>query len=139
MSINYKIILNYIKDISLEIPGADALIVSRENISKYLTDIQISSKVMKNNTMEIDTKMIYYDKTKNKKKSHFEIIYSTIIKLEDNKTAEKDLKKLILNDLQIEIFPQIKQISENILKMSGFPKVELKNIDFNKLYNQKLS
>ena len=139
MSINYKIILNYIKDISLEIPGADALIVSRENISKYLTDIQISSKVMKNNTMEIDTKMIFYDKTKNKKKSHFEIIYSTIIKIEDDKPAEKDLKKLILNDLQIEIFPQIKQISENILKMSGFPKVELKNIDFNKLYNQKLS
>ena len=139
MSINYKIILNYIKDISLEIPGADALIVSRENISKYLTDIQISSKVMKNNTMEIDTKMIYYDKTKNKKKSHFEIIYSTIIKLEDNKPAEKDLKKLILNDLQIEIYPQIKKISENILKMSGFPKVELKNIDFNKLYSQKLS
>ncbi len=71
MSINYKIILNYIKDISLEIPGADALIVSRENISKYLIDIQISSKIMKNNTMEIDTKMIYYDKTKNKKKISF--------------------------------------------------------------------
>ena len=74
-----------------------------------------------------------------KKKSHFEIIYSTIIKIEDDKPAEKDLKKLILNDLQIEIFPQIKQISENILKMSGFPKVELKNIDFNKIYSQKLS
>ena len=139
MSINYKIILNYIKDISLEIPGADALIVSRENISKYFIDIQISSKVMKNNTMEIDTKMIYYDKTKNKKKSRFEITYSTIIKLEDKKPAEKDLKKLILSDLQIEIYPQIKKISENILQMSGFPKVELKNIDFNKLYIQKLS
>jgi preprotein translocase subunit SecB len=139
MSINYKIILNYIKDISLEIPGADALIVSRENISKYFIDIQISSKVMKNNTMEIDTKMIYYDKTKNKKKSRFEITYSTIIKLEDKKPAEKDLKKLILSDLQIEIYPQIKKISENILQMSGFPKVELKNIDFNKIYGQKLS
>jgi preprotein translocase subunit SecB len=139
MSINYKIILNYIKDISLEVPDADTLIVSRENISKYLTDIQISSKVMKNNTMEIDTKMIYYDKTKNKKKSRFEITYSTIIKLEDNKPPEKDLEKLILSDLQIEIYPQIKKISENILKMSGFPKVELKNIDFNKLYIQKLS
>jgi preprotein translocase subunit SecB len=139
MSINYKIILNYIKDISLEVPDADTLIVSRENISKYLTDIQISSKVMKNNTMEIDTKMIYYDKTKNKKKSRFEITYSTIIKLEDNKPPEKDLEKLILSDLQIEIYPQIKKISENILKMSGFPKVELKNIDFKKLYNQKLS
>ena len=139
MSINYKIILNYIKDISLEVPDADTLIVSRENISKYLTDIQISSKVMKNNTMEIDTKMIYYDKTKNKKKSRYEITYSTIIKLEDNKPPEKDLEKLILSDLQIEIYPQIKKISEYILKMSGFPKVELKNIDFNKIYSQKLS
>ena len=139
MSINYKIILNYIKDISLEVPDADTLIVSRENISKYLIDIQISSKIMKNNTMEIDTKMIYYDKTKNKKKSRFEIIYSTIIKIEDDKPTEKDMKKLILSDLQIEIYPQIKKISENILQMSGFPKVELKNIDFNKIYGQKLS
>ncbi len=98
MNINYKIILNYIKDISLEVPGADALIVSRENISKYLTDIQISSKVMKNNTMEIDTKMIYYDKTKNKKKSHFEIIYSTIIKLE-NLQKYLWLPKVLLKNL----------------------------------------
>jgi preprotein translocase subunit SecB len=138
MNINYKIILNYIKDISVEVPDADTLIVSRENITKYLTDIQIASKVMKNNTMEIDTKIIYYDKTKNKKKSHFELTYSTVIQLIDTKPDKEELKKLILCDLQIKIYPKIKEIFQNILKETISPKVEVKNIDFNEMFKKKL-
>jgi len=138
MSINYKIILNYIKDISVEVPDADTLIVSRENITKYLTDIQIASKVMKNNTMEIDTKIIYYDKTKNKKKSHFELTYSTVIQLIDVKPDKEELKKLILCDLQIKIYPKIKEIFQNILRETISPKVEVKNIDFNEMFKKKL-
>ena len=138
MSINYKIILNYIKDISVEVPDADTLIVSRENITKYLTDIQIASKVMKNNTMEIDTKIIYYDKTKNKKKSHFELTYSTVIQLIDTKPDKEELKKLILCDLQIKIYPKIKEIFQSILRETISPKVEVKNIDFNEMFKKKL-
>ena len=138
MNINYKIILNYIKDISVEVPDADTLIVSRENITKYLTDIQIASKVMKNNTMEIDTKIIYYDKTKNKKKSHFELKYSTVIQLIDAKPDGEELKKLILCDLQIKIYPKIKKIFQNILREAISPKVEVKNIDFNEMFKKKL-
>ena len=138
MNINYKIILNYIKDISVEVPDADTLIVSRENITKYLTDIQIASKVMKNNTMEIDTKIIYYDKTKNKKKSHFELTYSTVIQLIDTKPDKEELKKLILCDLQIKIYPKIKEIFQSILKETISPKVEVKNIDFNEMFKKKL-
>ena len=138
MSINYKIILNYIKDISVEVPDADTLIVSRENITKYLTDIQIASKVMKNNTMEIDTKIIYYDKTKNKKKSHFELTYSTVIQLLDAKPDKDELKKLILCDLQIKIYPKIKEIFQNILRETISPKVQVKNIDFNEMFKKKL-
>ena len=139
MSINYKIILNYIKDISLEVPDAHVLIVTRENINNYLTDIKISSKVMKNNTMEIDTKLIYYDKNNTKKKSHFEIIYSTVLQIKDKKPDKEDLKKLILCDLQIEIYPKIKEIFQNILKVAISPKVTVKNIDFNEMYKKKLS
>tara|TARA_B100001250_G_scaffold329613_1_gene294329 strand:- start:1772 stop:2191 length:420 start_codon:yes stop_codon:yes gene_type:complete len=139
MSINYNIILEYIKDISVEVPDADVLIVTRENITNYLTDIKISSKVMKNNTMEIDTKLIYYDKNKTKKKSHFEITYSTVLQIKDKKPNEEDLKKLILCDLQIEIYPKIKEILQNILKVVVSSKVKVKNIDFNEMYRQKLS
>ena len=139
MSINYKIILNYIKDLSLEVSDAHVLIVTRENIKNYLTDIKISSKVMKNNTMEIDTKLIYYDKNNNKKKSHFEIIYSTVLQIIDEKPDKEDLKKLILCDLQIEIYPKIKEIFQNILRVAISPKVTVKNIDFNEMYKKNLS
>jgi len=138
MSVNYKIILEYIKDISVEVPDADVLIVTRENITNYLTDIKISSKIMKNNTMEIDTKLIYYDKNKNKKKSHFEITYSTVLQIQDKKPDKEDLKKLILCDLQIAIYPKIKEILQNILKVVVSPKVTVKNIDFNEMYKKKL-
>ena len=139
MSINYKIILDYIKDISVEVPDADVLIVTRENITNYLTDIKISSKVMKNNTMEIDTKLIYYDKNKTKKKSHFEITYSTVLQVQDKSPNKEDLKKLILCDIQIKIYPKIKEIFQNILKVVISPKVTVKDIDFNEMYKKKLS
>ena len=138
MSINYKIILEYIKDISVEVPDADVLIVTRENITNYLTDIKISSKIMKNNSMEIDTKLIYYDKNNIKKKSHFEITYSTVIQIQNKNPNKEDLKKLILCDLQIIIFPKIKEMFQNILKTVVSPKVKVKNIDFNDMYKQKL-
>jgi len=139
MSINYKIILDYIKDISVEVPDADVLIITRENITNYLTDIKISSKVMKNNTMEIDTKLIYYDKNKTKKKSHFEITYSTVFQIQDKSPNKEDLKKLILCDIQIKIYPKIKEIFQNILKVVVSPKVTVKDIDFNEMYKKKLS
>ncbi len=140
MSIKYKIILNYIKDLSLEVPSADALVESRKNIYNYTLDLDISSNAMKNNMIEVNTKLIYLDKKKISKKSYFEMVYSTIIKLDENNPKKQDLKKLILCDLQIEIFPKIKKIFQEILRMSGFPKLEInKNIDFKKIYNQKIN
>ena len=140
MSVKYKIILNYIKDLSLEVPSADALVESRKNIYNYTLDLDISSNAMKNNMIEVNTKLIYLDKKKISKKSYFEMVYSTIIKIDENNPEKKDLKKLILCDLQIEIFPTIKKIFQEILRMSGFPKLEInKNIDFKKIYNQKIN
>ena len=140
MSISYKIVLNYIKDLSVEIPDADTLVVSRKNLPNYLLDISISSKPIKKNMIEVVTKLIYYDKNKDVKKSHFEINYCTIIVLNESKPDKEDLKKLILCDLQIEIYPQLHKIFEEILKMSGFPQLKLsKKIDFIEMYNQNYS
>jgi len=146
MSIKYKILIDYIKDLSVETPDAQSLLVAREYISKYSLNLNISSKALKKNMIEVYTKLVYEDKIKNKKnktrskKTHFEMIYATVISIEDENPNPDELKKLILCDLQISIYPNIERSFVEILKLSGFPNLQLKSkIDFNKLYNNNLS
>ena len=137
MNIKYKVLVSYIKDLSVETPDPESLIAARENITKYSLKLDITSKVLKNRMIEVYSKLTYEDK-KNKKKSFFEMTYATVIRIEEKNPNPKEMKKFILCDLQIEIHPQIQKIFEGILKLSGFPNLKLKsNIDFNKLYKEK--
>ena len=138
MTLKHQIILSYTKDLSVETPDAESLISARENISKYSLNFDLNSKFLKNKMIEVETKLTYQDKTKNKKKTYFEMIYATIVKIEEENPNKEDVKKFILCDLQIKIYPQIEKIFLNILKMSGFPDIQLNSkIDFNKLYNER--
>ena len=137
MNIKYKVLVGYIKDLSVETPDPESLIAARENITKYSLKLDITSKVLKNRMIEVYSKLTYEDK-KNKKKSFFEMTYATVIRIEEKNPNPKEMKKFILCDLQIEIHPQIQKIFEGILKLSGFPNLRLNsNIDFNKLYIEK--
>ena len=138
MTLKHQIILSYTKDLSVETPDAESLIFARENISKYSLNLDLNSKFLKNKMIEVETKLTYQDKTKNKKKTYFEMIYATVVKIDEENPNKEDVKKFILCDLQIKIYPQIEKIFLNILKMSGFPDIQLNsNIDFNKLYNER--
>ena len=138
MTLKHQIILSYTKDLSVETPDAESLIFARENISKYSLNFDLNSKFLKNKMIEVETKLTYQDKTKNKKKTYFEMIYATIVKIDEEDPNKEDVKKFILCDLQIKIYPQIEKIFLNILKMSGFPDIQLNSkIDFNKLYNER--
>ena len=137
MNIKYKVLVGYIKDLSVETPDPESLIAARENITKYSLKLDITSKVLKNRMIEVYSKLTYEDK-KNKKKSFFEMTYATVIRIEEKNPNPKEMKKFILCDLQIEIHPQIQKIFEGILKLSGFPNLRLNsNIDFNKFYKEK--
>ena len=137
MTIKHKILLNYIKDLSVETPDPESLIAARENISKYSLKLDLNSKILKNKMIEVYTKLTYEDKN-NKKKAYFEMTYATVFRIEEEKLDPKEMKRFILCDLQIQIHPQIQKTFEEILKLSGFPNLKLKNkIDFNKLYNEK--
>ena len=137
MNIKYKVLVGYIKDLSVETPDPESLIAARENITKYSLKLDITSKVLKNRMIEVYSKLTYEDK-KNKKKSFFEMTYATVIRIEEKNPDPKEMRKFILCDLQIEIHPQIQKIFEGILKLSGFPNLRLNsNIDFNKLYKEK--
>ena len=137
MTIKNKILLRYIKDLSVETPDPESLIAARENISKYSLKLDLSSKALKNKMIEVYTRLTYEDKL-NKKKTYFEMIYATVVRIEEDKPKPEDLKKFILCDLQIQIYPAIEKTFLEILKLSGFPQLQLKsNVDFNKLYKEK--
>ena len=100
MKEKYKILAKYIKDLSSETSNIETYLFVRDNIAKYQLGIDITSKALKNKMVEINTTFKFEDKEENKKKSHFEIVYSTIIKVDENLNNKKELEKIILCDVQ---------------------------------------
>ena len=140
MTKKYKILGKYIKDLSSETPDIETYLYVRDNISNYQLDINITSKALKNKLIEINTTFKFLDKENNKKKSYFEIVYSTIIKPDDEIKEKKELEKIILCDVQNEIYPQLEKSLIDILHNSGYPDVKFeKKVDFDNLYNQKFN
>ena len=140
MTKKYKILAKYIKDMSSETPDIETYIFVREYISKYQLNININSKAIKDKMIEITTILKFEDKEENKKKSHFEVKYSTIIKIEEDIKDKKDLEKIVLCYVQTEIYPELEKSLLNLLHDSGYPNVKFeKKVDFEQLYNQKLN
>ena len=140
MTKKYKILGKYIKDMSSETPDIETYVFVRDYISKYQLNIDINSKPLKNKMIEINTILKFEDKQDNKKKSYFEINYSTIIKVEEEIKEKKDLEKIILCDVQTEIYPELEKSLLNLLHNSGYPNVKFeKKVDFEQLYSQRLN
>ena len=140
MTKKYKILGKYIKDMSSETPDIETYIFVRDHIGKYQLNIDINSKPLKNKMVEINTILKFEDKQQNKKKSFFEINYSTIVKIEEDIKEKKDLEKIILCDVQIEIYPELEKSLLNLLHNSGYPNVRFeKKVDFEQLYSQRLN
>ena len=138
MTENFKILAEFIKDISSETPNIESYIYVKENISKYLLNIDITSKPLKNKMVEINTTLKFEDKEYNETKSYFEIIYASVIKIDESVKDKKDLEKIILCDVQNKIYPNLEKAFLNLLHNSGFPEVKLdKKIDFTELYKQR--
>ena len=136
----YEIVLKYVKDLSVEIPNPDTFIVSREYITKYSLGINITTNPLKNEMIEIITKLTYKDPSENKKKSFFEILFSTVIKINDKSLKKEELERVILCDVQNEIYPELERIFLGIIRDSGFPDLKLeKKINFEQLYQQRLN
>ena len=140
MSENYKIISKFIKDISGETSDVETYLYVKDYISKYQMNIEIKSKALKAQIIEINTILRFHDNSESKKKSHFELTYTTIIKLEKEIKEKKVLQKIILCDVQKEMYSEMEEALINLLKMSGFPNIKFeKKVDFEDLYNKKFN
>ena len=138
MKENYKVLAEFVKDMSSETPDIESYIFVKDNISKYHLNIDINSKALKNKLIEVNTILKFEDKEPNDKKSYFEIVYASVVKIDDEIKEKKDLEKIILCDVQNKIYPKLEKAFLNLLNDSGFPGIKLeKKIDFNKLYKEK--
>ena len=140
MTKKYKILGKYIKDMSSETPDIETYIFVRDYISKYQLNIDINSKALKDKMIEVTTILKFEDKQENKKKSYFEINYSTTVKINEDIKEKKELEKIVLCDVQNEIYPELEKSFLNLLHNSGYPNIKFeKKVDFEQLYNQKLN
>ena len=140
MTEKYKILAKYIKDMSSETQNVETYLFVKDNISNYQLNIDITSKALKDKLIEINTTLKFEDKEPNDKKSHYEIIYATIIKVSDEIKDKKDLEKIILCDVQNKIYPELEKSFLNLIHNSGHPEIKLeKEINFNKLYNERFN
>ena len=137
MTKNYKILAQFIKDMSSETTDIDTYLFVKDNISNYSLNIDIKSKALKEKIIQVETTLTYSDKTENKKKSYFEMIYATVIRLNENIKDKKELGQIILSDLQNEIYPELERIFLHVLNSSGYPELKFgKKIDFDELYKK---
>jgi len=140
MTEKFKILAKYIKDLSSETRDIETFLFVKDNISKYQLNIDITSKALKDKLIEVNTTLKFEDKEPNEKKSYYEIIYATIIKVSDDVKEKKDLEKIILCDVPTLIYPDLENSFLNLIHNSGHPNIKLeKKIDFQKLYNERFN
>ena len=140
MTEKYKILGKYIKDLSSETKDVETYLFVRDNIFKYQLGIDITSKAIKNKMIEVNTTLKFEDKEKSEKKSYFEMVFATIIKVNDEIKEKKELEQIILSDLQTKIYPDLEKALLDLLHNSGYPEIKFeKKIDFEKLYNERFN
>ena len=140
MTKKYKILGNYIKDLSSETPDIETYLFVKDKISSYQLTIDITSKALKGKMIEVNTTFKFEDREKSKKKCHFEIVYSSIIKIDDTVKDKKEMEKIILCELQIDIYPKIEKALLDLLHNSGYPEIKFdKKINFEDLYKQRIT
>jgi preprotein translocase subunit SecB len=140
MTEQFKILTQFVKDMSSETPDVETYLYVKEYLKNYNLNIDITTKPLKNRMIEVNTKISYMDKEEIKKKSYFEITYASIVKIDEQIKDRKIIEKIILCDVQKEIYPNIEKVFINLLSNSGFPGIRFeKKVDFEQLYNQRLS
>ncbi len=138
MTKKYEILTKFVKDMSSETKDIETYIFVRDHIHRYKLDIDINSKVLKEKILEINTTMRFEDKENSKKRAHFEIVFSTIVRILKDINKKKELEEIILRDVQVDISKDLEKIILNLLKDSGYPGFKLeKSLDFVDMYNKR--
>ena len=140
MTEKFKILAKYIKDMSSETPDVETFISTGNHLSKYQLDIDIKSLAIKNKMIQVDLTLKYLNKDSEVKRSHFEIVYAAVVKIDEAIKDKKELEKIILCDVPNAIYPDLEKSFLDMMHNSGYPNLKLeKKIDFTKLYLERFN
>lgn len=138
MTENYKILAKFIKDISAETPDLETYIFVKNYIAKYNLHIDITSLAVKDRVIEINTKLSLSDPKEGQKKTYFEIVYATVVKIDETIKNSKEIEKIVVCDVQNKIYPELEKIFLKLIVDSGYPEPKPnKKIDFEELFKNK--
>ena len=140
MTKKYKILTEFTKDVSYEVPDVETYLETKDNILKYHLTLDINSKFLKKKMIEVNIISKFQEANLEKKKSNFEITYAAIVRIDDDVTDEKEIKKIILSGVPNEIYPRLEDLFITLVNKSGFPEIKIeKKVDFEKLYKEKFN
>ena len=135
---SYKIISKFIKDVSFEIPTAQAFIMLEKEISNYTLNFDITSNPFKDNIIEVNTVLRISPNQEVKHKILAEIACSALVSLEKKFEEKKELEKIILIKIPVEIYPTLYATFVYLFNKAGVKNIQIdKEVDFEKLYKEK--
>ena len=134
MENKFNILTEFIKDMSCETKDAQTYLHVKDIIKNYHLDFSIKAKPMKNKLIEVDTTLNFKDPNNNEKQSFFEIVYTSIVKIDDS-IKEIDLKKILLCEVPKKIYPKLEKSFIDMLHNAGYEEIQPnKKIDFDELF-----
>ena len=135
---SYKIISNFIKDISFEIPDVQAFAMLEKEISNYSLNFNIKSSTYKKNIIAVDTLLKISPNQEVKYKILTEITYTSLVSIEENFEDKKELEKIILIKVPNQVYPTLYETFVYLFKQAGIKNIEIhKKVDFEKMYNER--
>ena len=135
---SYKIISNFIKDISFEIPNIQAFVMLEKEIANYSLNFNIKSNPYKKNIIAVDTLLKISPNENVKHKILTEITCTTLVSIQEHFEDKKELEKIVLIKVPNEIYPTLHETFVYLFKQAGIKNVEIhKKVDFEKMYNER--
>ena len=135
---SYKIISKFIKDVSFEIPNAQAFVMLEKEISNYNLNFDIRSNPFKDNIIEVNTILRIVPNENVKHKILSEINFSALVSIDQNIKDKKELEKIILIKIPTEVYPSLYETFVYLFSQAGIKNIEIhKEVDFEKLYNER--
>tara|TARA_B100000965_G_scaffold132724_1_gene110610 strand:+ start:179 stop:601 length:423 start_codon:yes stop_codon:yes gene_type:complete len=138
MEKKYTVLAKFIKDMSVETKDTQTYLFVKENIKNYHLKISINSKALKNKMIEIDTGLNFEDKQGNEFRTNFEMTYTSIIKLNEVNIDKEKMEKIILIEVQNEIYPDMEKSFLDMVRNAGYDNFTIdKKINFETLYENR--
>ena len=134
----YEIIVDYVKDVSFEIPSTDCFIEAAQNLGKYETKVDISNKPLKNGMLELNCKLIFEAPKELQNKIHAEACLAVVFKIIDTELKAEEVKRIILAEIPDLYAKKLTDLITELFQKSGFKEFKFKKeINFNELYKQQ--